>query len=322
MLSGSRACARTAQQVVGNCDYIKGIYMIRTLTIWTFVLAIILPAISKATDTAPSVLVSFGAISSNTIVCAPSTSPKIKVRKKIARSLITDKTQNISFYCSPNIVATTVPNPTKEKDNSAKWLDFFRHLVEALAWPIVAILVVWRVGPEIKKKIPLLKKLKAGPVEAEFNEEVAALRQEAEAQFPKSEQDKAVSTEEARLLELAKVSPRSAIIEAWRTVEVVANQAVLARTTTSRISDLKESRVRSPVALARELGTRQILNSQQLSVFHELRYLRNQAAHAEDFETNFESVNNYIQLTEALRFTIQQSMEYRNNANNFSEENL
>lgn len=143
---------------------------------------------------------------------------------------------------------------------------------------------------------------------AEFNEEVAAVRQEAEAQFPPKVQTNSLSSDESRLLEVAKVSPRAAIVEAWRLVEIAAGKAVDERLPTLVLPDInfRPARPRSPIALARELTSLEVLNAKQLSVFHELRNLRNQASHAEDFEMDFESANNYIQSAEALRLAIQQ----------------
>ncbi|AVR96143.1 hypothetical protein C9I28_10755 [Pseudoduganella armeniaca] len=146
-----------------------------------------------------------------------------------------------------------------------------------------------------------MTRVKAGPVEAEFAQQVDELRKEVEAVTPERQMARPVSDEEARLLELARVSPRSAILEAWRGVEIAATKAVdsHSRQAVSDASTGYRTRT-SPVALGRELGLLGIFNGKQMSVFHELRALRNQAAHVEDFEIEFESVNSYIQLTRSL----------------------
>lgn len=285
--------------------------MLRSRVIWTVVSALIGLTYSMGAASAQIATASDGVSPSQTIPCAPPKTPKTTVRSTTTPPHKLEGTQNIEIHCTPSFDRAVASGRENGSDPSSKWLDFFRHLIEALAWPIVALVVAWRAGPELKKMIPALKKFKAGPLEVEFNEEIAALRQEVEAQFPSTEQPKTVSAEEARLLELAKVSPRSAIIEAWRALEIVAKSAVQSRTPTVTVTDdaIRESRLRSPVALASELGTLHILNAQQQSIYHELRYLRNQAAHAEDFETDFESANNYIQLTEALRLAIKRAPE-------------
>jgi hypothetical protein len=50
-----------------------------------------------------------------------------------------------------------------------------------------------------------------------------------------------------------------------------------------------------------------LLAPQQLSVFHELRNLRNQASHLEELEMYFQAANNYIQSALALTSASQNS---------------
>ena len=205
--------------------------------------------------------------------------------------------------------AAPVEGPSGKKPDSSLpvWLDFVRHLVDALVWPIVAVLIGWRLGPELKRKLPLLRRLEAGPLKAEFDEEVEAVRKEVEEQFPQAQAEPQLSPDEARLLEIAKVSPRSAITEAWRSVEVVANRVVERRLDERPTvgTSLRTARPKSTISLARDLSTLELLTPQQLSVFHELRNLRNQAAHTENFEMDFQSANNYIQSALALKSAIQ-----------------
>ncbi|TXT39906.1 MAG: hypothetical protein FD135_1809 [Comamonadaceae bacterium] len=149
--------------------------------------------------------------------------------------------------------------------------------------------------------------MKAGPVEAEFAKQVEELRKEVEEKVPEARATRTFNDDEGRLLELAKVSPRSAIIEAWRNVELSAARAVELRLSSREISASATS-LRTPLnttALGRELGLLQILNGQQVSLFHELRMLRNKATHSEEFEIDFEAVNNYIQLAQSLRQILQ-----------------
>jgi hypothetical protein len=211
------------------------------------------------------------------------------------------KDQSVAVYCGGN--------PSNERKEAAPqegrvspWLDFWSKVVIALSWPIVAAIAAWRLAPDLKEKMKDLTKVKAGPVEAEFAKEVNELRKEVEAVAPERQANRPVSGDEARLLELARVAPRSAVIEAWRSVELAATKAVEARIARRKLAPSSDAR-RSPLntaMLGRELGFLQILNGQQMSIFHELRTLRNHAAHTEDFEIDFEAVNNYIQLAQSL----------------------
>ena len=51
-------------------------------------------------------------------------------------------------------------------------LTFIAKLVEFLAWPTAAVIVVVLLRDELRRLLSLVKKLKAGPVEAEFEREV------------------------------------------------------------------------------------------------------------------------------------------------------
>lgn len=231
------------------------------------------------------------------------------------------ETQNLTLQCSQGVSLDSAKPAQAEPDHVADWLEFIRHIAEAIAWPLAALVIAGRLGPELKKKLPSLTKFKAGPVEAEFTKEVAALREEAELDTPIAAEVQAVSRDETRLIELAKVSARAAIIEAWRIVEADATRAVESRAQ-RRAGPYPAERPRNAFRLAKELGLLQILNAQEISLFNELRFLRNQAAHVDDFETSFESAHNYIQLTQSLRSAIERSIrDDRNSELSATQEN-
>lgn len=220
-----------------------------------------------------------------------------------------DPSQTITVYCSESTATKAEKSASAAIDDGtlSPWLDFWSKVIAALSWPIVAAIAAWRIAPHLQGKLKDLTKVKAGPVEAEFAKQVEELRKEVDEKVPEARAARTFSDDEGRLLELAKVSPRSAVIEAWRNVEHTAMKAVELRLN-RRDQISSSSSMRSQIstsALGRELGLLQILNGQQVSLFHELRTLRNKATHAEDFVVDFESVNNYIQLAQSLRQTLE-----------------
>jgi len=79
-------------------------------------------------------------------------------------------TQHLVLNCA----TPSARSPEEKLDNTlSTWLDFLRHLVEALAWPIVAVVIAWRLGPEIRRKLPLLRRLEAGSPTAHREAETA-----------------------------------------------------------------------------------------------------------------------------------------------------
>lgn len=270
-----------------------------------FVLTVLVCASVDAAETATP------ALSDACTPKPPSRGPVLARGPVNAASARADSTpsQTVLVYCSGQVPPKPSPSasaPTGDSDASP-WLDFWSKVITALSWPLVAAIAAWRLAPHLQGKLKDLTKVKAGPVEAEFSKQVEELRKEVEEKVPEARENRTFSDDEGRLLELARFSPRSAIIEAWRNVEVSAAKAVELRLSRKEFSPSATS-VRTQLnttALGRELGLLEILNGQQVSLFHELRMLRNKAAHSDDFEIDFEAVNNYIQLAQSLRQILQ-----------------
>jgi len=168
-------------------------------------------------------------------------------------------------------------------------------LVEGLAWPLASIALVVLLRMEIRRLLPLLKKIKAGPLEAEFERELKELRTEADVQFPKKAQSVRAKSELSILLKLAQISPRSAVLEAWQQVE-----AAVLRVPIMRSLRLTDAQSNSPATVARSLSGHGHISAEEFALFHELRALRNQVAHARQFNPTTEAALNYIELSVRL----------------------
>lgn len=90
-----------------------------------------------------------------------------------------------------------------------------------------------------------------------------------------------------RLMELSKISKRSAIIEAWLSVETAAKE--LATTPDEGARPLT-----SPLAVERELWRRELISPGEREMLARLRNLRNQASHMKDFDIEDEDAAAYI----------------------------
>lgn len=173
------------------------------------------------------------------------------------------------------------------------WMTLVANLVESLAWPMAAVVLVALLRDDIRKLVPFIKRLKAGPVEAEFEREVKALR-EAAAEAPKGAAVQPDVASKEFLFQLAELHPRSAILESWVRVEAAA-RAVLARKALSTGGYMPAARLAEPLA---EQG---VLTQSQVTLFNELRRLRNEVAHAQGFEPSVVSANAYIDLAVLLQ---------------------
>lgn len=168
-------------------------------------------------------------------------------------------------------------------------LSFIAKLLDALAWPVASVVLVFALRKEIRSLVPLVKKLKAGPLEAEFERQISELRSIVEV----SPQVRPIAPPPRQPVaeRLAEVNPRSAILEAWREVESSARRLLRERT-----PDLAESQLRSTREVIRLLQVAGLVSPEEAAQLNEMRFLRNQAVHAEAFQPTHEAAINYIQL--------------------------
>ncbi|SCC91909.1 conserved hypothetical protein [Thiomonas sp. X19] len=183
-------------------------------------------------------------------------------------------------------------------------LTFVAKLIEFTAWPIATVALVAMLRSEIRSLLPHVKKLKAGPLEAEFEREVKELEAMAKAQPQLIPSPEGLTPERHMLLQLVEVNPRSAVLEAWRGIEesairVVRNKALY----------VPEREAHSPFAVIRALNKENILSAEEVSLYHDLRTLRNQAAHVEDFSPTADAALSYIELASGLRRALEAAAE-------------
>lgn len=181
-------------------------------------------------------------------------------------------------------------------------LTFVSKVIEASAWPITTVFLVLLLRKEISALAPFLKKFKAGPLEAEFERALQEIRFETDKKIPLSNESTLFLPVHEKLLRLASVNPRSAIIEAWQEVIFTA-ETLLQRTGIHN----KKSGVMLPYEIKQTLETSGLLNSEQLTLFNDLRKLRNQASHTPGFEPTMESTYNYIKLAIQLALILNQA---------------
>lgn len=160
------------------------------------------------------------------------------------------------------------------------WLTFTTKLVDALAWPIVVLVLGLVFRRKLIELIPTLRKLKAGPVEAEF--ELATkhvLAKAEETSFPglvdesgrvsKSETD---NEQVIAKLREARGNPAGAILEGWSNLDGALFRLGLQA---GIVVDPLENTERVYNAVMAS----GLLPVQTVNLVRELRDLRNQVAH-------------------------------------------
>jgi hypothetical protein len=174
-------------------------------------------------------------------------------------------------------------------------LSFVAAVIGAVAWPVAVILLVWLLRFELRDLLRIVKKLKAGPVEAEFDRQIENLRAEAQAAAPQLQPTTEVQTQTDPLIDLATRHPRAAILETWRQVEFalrrLADSRDLIPPDVDRISN---------EYLVRGLTKERLLELEDLAVYYGLRDLRNTAAHAIDFEPSTAAALDYVKTAQSF----------------------
>jgi hypothetical protein len=174
-------------------------------------------------------------------------------------------------------------------------LTFIAKLVEFLAWPGAVVLIVLVLKKEIQRLLNLLRKVKAGPVEAEFEAGVEKLEQRVVETPGEPLEYDAQRARKQELMRVAEASPRAAVLEAWRDVEASVLKLVDAK------AIYVPEKNPSVSAAARVLAKEGLFPADSLSYFYELRELRNKAAHSSDFNPTLETAAGYIELTGRVR---------------------
>lgn len=183
------------------------------------------------------------------------------------------------------------------------WLTFITHIVASLAWPITVVVILLILRRPLLNLFPLLQRLRFQGLELDFSQRIQALAIEARGQLPplRGVLDGEESLRD-RWIELANLSPRAVVLESWLQLEKVAIED-------SRRHGLKLSsaEVRSPLVLGQALEAAGILDINTVGIYHQLRNLRNAAAHASEFAFTPDSAIEYAdlatRLTEYLRKT-------------------
>lgn len=176
------------------------------------------------------------------------------------------------------------------------WLTFIAELIKMLAWPLTVLAIVILLRKPLAGLIPLLQRIKYKDFELEFGRQVREVRAEANEELPPPQKPKAMIPQGPDpILELARVSPRAAVTEAWRQVEAAALDAAQRNNVPLRYREAV-----SPVRVIRALEKAEVVDPAPMAIFHDLRALRNQAAHAPEFAISTEAVIEYVELARRL----------------------
>lgn len=162
--------------------------------------------------------------------------------------------------------------------------------MEHLAWPVVTLLIALAFKPELIALMGRLKNLKGKGFSAEF----ADLEKSSEKIDKEIQEYKSYDGEE--LLTIARIKPTAAVVEAWKVIE-----AAMINLLPADQFDTKQGRRQiSGFEIVKQLEALHIFGAQEVLVLHELREIRNRAAHSVDREVTPEQAEQYVKLALTL----------------------
>ena len=179
------------------------------------------------------------------------------------------------------------------------WLTFSAELIKALAWPVTVLLIFAVLRSPLLRLIPLLERLKYRELEVDFGRRLEEVASAAAVLGADAVIGAARVTPSSDLLRLLESSPRAAILEAWIRLEAAAMAAARRQHV-----DIPSTLLRSPHQLIQTLEETGIIDAGQAVVFHDLRGLRNSAAHATTFVPSPSAAQEYLRLARALELSL------------------
>lgn len=191
-------------------------------------------------------------------------------------------------------IVTTIPSPQLAAEQSP-WFDFIATMTQALAWPLLLLIVFFLLRNHIVAALKNMKTFKWGDAEATFDSGLREAKQTANTVEPPPEDAPAApAARVVQLTEMAVTSPTGAIIEAWKgimeSMAYLLQRSFIAPPTSTRTNAI------SLINLIKQHG---LLPSQEMNLLMDLRGLRNEAAHGGDGITVAQA-QDYVRLADRL----------------------
>lgn len=170
---------------------------------------------------------------------------------------------------------------------------FIVEIIKAVIWPVTVILILILLWKPINSFFPTMAKLRYKDLEIHFTRQVFQLAKEAKHSLDAtlSNIDEELRTEHKKLLDIAEVSPRAALLESWMILESNAFQAMKRKDPKLTTTILK-----TPLQVGITMEKMGIINCSQKEIFDKLRNLRNAAAHAMDFTFDTRAAMEFVEM--------------------------
>jgi hypothetical protein len=188
------------------------------------------------------------------------------------------------------------------------WLTFVTKIIEAIAWPTVAIVALLVFRKSIIRLVPMLRRLKTKILEVEFGEDLKRIELDADAAGLPPPDEKQLLAQKSRIERIKSDrawGPVAAIVEAWTGIEFL-------------VTDLYALRNKKPpqqymelLRFVEELRGADEIDDDSFRVFRELRDLRNKSVHSKPGAISAWQAQEYILLANRLANLFRQLLDKR-----------
>ena len=179
------------------------------------------------------------------------------------------------------------------------WKQFFASVVGSVAWPASVIITVLLLKAPLAKLLPKIRSFKYGDLHIDLEQQLAEVKAEVKA----SEPEPLLSEQPApppNALQLAAISPRSAVLMAWleveKRIEEIASEHNLTTTTTS----YGLVRPMMTAEAMRQLHENGIINALTFKTYRKLNRIRNEAAHMTSREIEYDEAVSMAEMCQWL----------------------
>ena len=174
------------------------------------------------------------------------------------------------------------------------WLTFASKIIQALAWPVSIVIIIFLLRKQILELIPKITKLEAGPLKAEFSSDVKRalvdveeinlastnLTKENKLSFIPTDEFLYQDSRSVALWRSAAINPASGIADAWKDIEYILLEIIRTRGVF-----IPHRRIDSVGVWINAIASSQILPIETISVINDLYSLRNKVVHSEFIAT-------------------------------------
>ena len=176
-------------------------------------------------------------------------------------------------------------------------LEFISSVLSSLSWPLALIIIVIVLRRPLRHLLLRLESLKGPGIEATFQRQLEEAKEEAalavEGSTEQENRERQTQFDRFDLMQLAELSPRAAIVEAWLRVESALTQLAV-------MNGLQPNSRANFLQLLALLGQRGLISPELVRPLKRLRNLRNVAVHEDDFTLSHESVIDYIETSDFI----------------------